>query len=150
MSDLDVIASVTRANLADPLGELDLNDGVRYILGKGVRVGSLTWRRETVSSPFAHGRFPIHETKDAAESSIDIYVLGEDHATLHANLGELLTAFTEQYAYVLKLEVEGESYHWRCERADYQVAFATETLNSRFVPVALSFFRHPIPVAGAF
>jgi hypothetical protein len=146
--DLETIASVTRSNLPDPLGELDINDGVAYVLGKNLRVASMSWRRETVSSPFAHGRFPIHETKDAAEASLSVYVLGEDHTTLQSNLGELLEAFTGQYEYLLKLQVEGQDYQWRCERSDYQVGFATETLVARFLPVELSFFRHPIPVAG--
>lgn len=141
---------MTRSNLSIPLSELDLNDETNYILGKNLRVGSVTWRKESATSPFVHGRVPIYEVKDAAESSIVVYVLGSTHAALTTNVATLLEAFTEQYSYELRLQVEGQDYHWRCERADYEVGFATETLNARFVPVTLSFFRHPVAVQGAF
>jgi hypothetical protein len=150
MSDLDVIATVTRAGLDAPLGELDLDDGVKFTLGRGLRLGAMTWRREAVESPYVHGRIPVHEVKGAAESALEVYVLGADHATLQANLAELLEAFTAQYEYDLKLLVEGQNYHWRCERADYEVGFITETLMARVLPVRLTFHRHPVPLQGAF
>lgn len=150
IADLAVTAFVTRSNLNPPLADLDLNDGANFVLAKSVRVGAVAWRREAATSPFVHGRIPVHETQDAAESSIEVYVLGGTHAALHTNLSTLLDAFTKQYTYELRLNVEGQSYHWNCERADYEVGFATETLNARLLPVSLSFYRHPTPVTGAF
>jgi hypothetical protein len=146
--DLDIAASVGREELG--LGDLDLNDYENYILGRGVRVGAVSWRRDNVTSPYVHGHIPVHEVMDAAESSIDVYVLGETHGALNANLGALLTAFTQQYAYVLGLNVEGVNYQWRCDRADFEIGFATETLVARFLPVKFTFYRHPIPLVGVF
>lgn len=148
ISELSIIASVTRAELF--LADLDLNDGVKFTLGQNVNVGSVTWRKETAQSPFVQGRVPVHEVKDASESTIVVYVLGATHAALNANLKELLDAFTEQYSYILRINVEGSDNQWECERADYEVAFATETLSARFVPVTLSFHRKPTPAVGVF
>ena len=148
ISELAIIASVTRTELT--LADLDLNDMTKFILGQNINVGSVTWRKEAAQSPFIQGRIPVHEVKDAAESSIVVYVLGATHAALNANIKELLDAFTEQYSYILRINVEGVDNQWECERADYEVAFATETLNARFVPVTLSFHRKPTPAVGVF
>ena len=148
IAELTIIASVTRTELT--LADLDLNDMTKFILGKNLDVSSVTWRKEAAQSPFIQGRIPVHEVKDAAETSIAVYVLGATHAALSANLEELLDAFTKQYSYILRINVEGVDNQWKCERADYQVGFATETLNARFVPVKLSFFRQPTPVVGVF
>lgn len=150
IADLDVIATVTRAQLPFPNSELNINDGINYVLGKNVRVGAVTWRRETVNSPFVEGRVPVHEIKDAAESTVTVYCLGTHHTMLNQNIETLLEAFTQQYSYELRLNIEGINYRWSCERADYEVAFATETLVAKFVPVQLTFHRKPTPVMGAF
>ena len=144
-TELAVSASVTTSS-----GSLDLDDGVNFRLGKQVEIGSVSWRKEVVTSPFVAGRFPVHEVKDAAESSISVHVLGSNHAALRSNLATLLSAFTEQSSYQLTMTVEGQTSTWTCERADYQVGFATETLAALVVPVQLSFFRHPEPDAGEF
>lgn len=146
IADLNITAEVTRTELG--LGNLDLNDDVNFRFGRGVEVGRLTWRKDVVTSPYVHGRFPVREVKDAVESKITVYVIAPDHATLSTNVGVLIGAFTEQYEYNLQIVVEGQTYAWRCERADYEVAFATETFNALFVPVSLAFYRSPIQVAG--
>ena len=144
-TELAVTATVTTSS-----GSLDLDDGVSYRLGRQVEVGSVTWRKEVVTSPFVAGRTPVHEVKDAAEASITIHVLGSNHAELRSNLSSLLDAFTNQYSYELTITVEGETRTWTCERADYEVGFATETMSALVVPVQLRFHRHPEPVAGEF
>lgn len=149
-TDLTTIASVTRANLDTPLAELDINDLVNYSLGRAVRMGSVTWRKEAATSPYVDGRVIVHETRDAAEGSLVVYCMGDTHATLETNLSALLTAFTKQYSYQVKLQVEGVDHHWECERADYEVGYVTETVFARRVPVSLSFMRSPIAVQGSF
>lgn len=148
MSDITVGASVSRSELGKQ--DLDIDDGENFILSKSVNVGSASWRREFVTSPFVEGRVPVHEVKDAAESSIAVYCTGPDMSTLQANIQELLEAFTEQYSYELHITANGMQHRWICERADYQVAFATETVLARFVPVQLSFHRKPTPSVGVF
>lgn len=146
MSDLDVTAFVTRGELE--LGLLNINDGDNFILGKGLQVGKLVWRKDTVTSPYVHGRFPVREVMDAIETTLVVYAKGESHAVLTENIGVLIAPFTEQSEYELRINVEGQAYHWRCERADYEVAFATETLNALMVPVQFTIYRSPIAVAG--
>ena len=146
MSDLDVTAFVTRDEL--DAGPLNINDGENFILAKGLQVGKLIWRKDTVTSPYVHGRFPVREVMDAVESTLIVYALGSSHAVLTENIGVLIAPFTEQSEYELQINVEGQSYHWRCERADYEVAFATETLNALLVPVQFTIYRSPIAVAG--
>ena len=146
MPELDVVAFVTRDELE--LDPLDINDGVNFILGKGVQTGKLTWRKDTVTSPYVHGRFPVREVMDAVEMTLVVYALGSSHAVLTENIGVLIAPFTEQNEYELRIDVESQAYHWRCERADYEVAFATETLNALLVPVQFTIYRSPIAVAG--
>lgn len=150
MADLSVSAHITRANLAPALADLNLNDDVNYQLSSQVEMGAVAWRKETVTSPFVHGRVVVGAVKDAAEGSVTVYVKGNNHATLNTNLDTVITAFTEQDEYTLKLMVEGQYYYWQCERADYEVAFTTPTLKARLLPVRFSFFRHPTPVQGPF
>lgn len=148
MAELTVAASVTRTELQ--LGDLNIDDGTSFTLAQGLRIGSVTWRRETVQSPFVEGRIPVHEVKDAAESTVVVYVHGTSNAILNQNVGTLLDAFTKQYTYDLKLTVNSVNYQWVCERADYEVAFATAALNALLVPVSLSFHRKPTPFVGVF
>jgi len=148
MSELSIATTISRQDLG--LEDLDINDGVAYRVGRNLEVNAVSWRREAATSPFVHGRIPVIEVKDAMESSIDIYVLGEDHAELDQRLKTLLDAFTEQYSYTLRLSVDGYSHAWSCERADYSVGFATEFLAALTVPVRLTFHRHPNPLEGAF
>ncbi len=150
MSELFVSAEITRDGLPSPLAPLNINDGVKYRLGKGLQVGSVSWRREVATSPFVYGRVAVHEVMDSAESAVEVHVLGASHAEVRSNLTPLIVAFTQQYSYELRISVEGQVNYWTCERADYKVGFMTETLAAKLVPVAFSFHRHPTPVAGGF
>lgn len=150
MADLLVVATVTRGNLETPRVPLDINDHVNFRLGRAMKVGEVVWRREAATSPYVHGSIPVHEVKEQVDASIEVHVLAETHEELNTNLATLLEAFTDQYTYELSLTVEGQEYRWRCDRADYQIAFATPTLNALVLPVSLAFTRHPIPAAGVF
>lgn len=146
MSDLDITALVSRDELA--LADLDINDEVNYRLAQQFRPGGVTWSKEFVESPFVHGRYVVGERKQSTEGSLGVFVTADTHAALHTNVETLVDAFTEQRTYVLRLVVEGQDLRWKCERADYEVAFTTAHVNALYVPVAFSFHRHPIPVQG--
>lgn len=150
MSDVTLLATVTRSNLSPDPGVLDLNDGVKYTLARSINVGSVAWEKSTVTSPYVHGRFVVNERMDASEAAIGVYCLGATDSALNTNLGTLLEAFTEQHEYVLRISVNGVDHQWTCERADYEVGFITEMLAARVLPVQLSFYRNPVPVAGVF
>lgn len=148
MADVALLATVTRSNLSPDPGVLDLNDETSYVLGRRVEVGSVTWEKSTVTSPFVHGRFVVNERMGAAEAGIEVYVLGSDHTQVMNRVGTLLEAFTEQHEYVLRLVVDSVVHEWLCERADFEVGYMTETIAARHVPVRLSFYRRPVPVSG--
>lgn len=148
MADLTVNAAISRTELS--LADLDIDDGVNYILGNGVQAGAVSWRKETVTSPFYEGRFVVHEVKDAADLKFLVYVIGETYPAVNTKVATLLQAVTEQYSYELKLNVQGQQHTWVCERADYEVAFATTTVNALKIPVQITTMRHPAPTAGAF
>ena len=148
MPELTLAAAVTRTELG--LTDLDINDIATYELAKQLNNGTVSWRKEIAQSPFYEGRFVVHEVKDAVEMSLIVYVHGESYPVINTRVQTLLEAFTEQYSYDLKITVNGQQHTWTCERADYDVAFATETVNALKVPVQLTTMRHPSPVAGAF
>ena len=150
MSDLALLATVTRSNLDPDPGVLDLDDGVNFSMGRSLDIGAITWEKTTVASPYIHGRFVTNERMAAAEGALEIYCLGNTNAACEDNLGTLLEAFTQQHEYVLRLVVNGVDHEWLCERADYEVGFITETLAARILPVRLSFYRNPVPVTGVF
>jgi hypothetical protein len=150
MPELDLVVTVTRSGLIPPLGQLDINDGTNYVFTRGFEVGAVSWRKEAATSPYVHGRVVVHEVKDAVESRLGVMVRGTSAEEVDQNLETLLQAFTQQYNYELRVTVDGQDYHWRCERADYNVGFMTEFLAARALPVALTFMRHPIQVQGAF
>lgn len=147
MADIAITALVSRSELS--LADLNIDDDVNYRLGANIDYGTVSWRRETVQSPYFAGRVPVHEVKDAVESKLVVYVLGSSHAVLNTNIQTLIEAVTEQYRWELKLTIEGVLHSWDCERADYQIAVATETMNARFVPVNLSFVRNPTTYPAA-
>ena len=147
--ELVTAASVTRTELA--LADLDLNDKTTYgVMAAGP--GAKSWRRQTAESPFMHGRALVGAVLDTEVAPLRIRVKGSTDSVLNTNLNALLRAF-EQFTYDLTLTIEGVTYTWRCEPADYTIGDRGGEINT-FVRLAnqewVSFEipRNPIPVAG--
>lgn len=147
MSDLVATFLVTRDNLETPLADLDINDHVDFIVARGFRAGQVTWRHNQVTSPYVHGHFTVNSAKEPSPVSLTVFALGEDMADLESNISTLLTAFN-QAEYTLSTTIEGRTFEWTCERADYEVGLIPENIIALKVPVGLSFNRHPVPTVG--
>lgn len=146
MADLDVNAWVTRTELQ--MSNLQINDGTVYTLARGLNPGTVSWRKQTVESPFYEGRYVVHEVKDAVEVKIPIYVHGTTHTNLDLNINALIEAFAHQSSFDLHVEVENRPYAWTCERADYEVGFVAEMLQAFRVPVHFTTMRVPTQLLG--
>lgn len=146
MSDLNIQAWVSRTELS--LSNLDINDGDKYVLGRGMNPGAVSWRKQTVESPFYPGRYVVHEVKDAVEISIPVYVQANNYSNLNVHLETLLEAFTNQSSFLFTLVIDGYTNSWTCERADYEIGFAAETVLALRLPVQFKTMRVPTPASG--
>jgi hypothetical protein len=146
MSDISFIAFVTRTNLNKAM--LNINDKANFITGRSLRVGGSTWNHQEARSPYVHGRVVVHSTLDPVEVQLGVYVKANTMGALEDNLATLLEAFSDQHEFELHLTIDGVSFHWRCERADYEVGLITENIAARYLPVSLTMMRHPLAILG--
>lgn len=150
MPEITLDASVTRTALALP--DLDLEVlGTYQIIRDSTGPGGVTWRRQTATSPYVHGRTLVNAVMDVGEASLGIRVIGSNMAVLHSRLMTLLAAF-EQYSYDLTVVISGETWRWRCECADYVVGdsglFQDFHFRSLQQEVRFTIPREPIPLSG--
>lgn len=148
LPDLVVDGSVTRQLVpGGPLAALDLQDGTNYEF-ISVSPGDKSWRRESATSPFTHGRTLIGATLDVELAEVMIRVKGTSMSHLDSNLAALLRAF-EQFAYALTIVIDGVTWTWQCEPADYTLQLSKFHMMARIHEVTFTVPRNPIPTAGS-
>lgn len=145
-------ASVTRTELS--LGDLDLINPlseapVYDIMADSFDAGRVTWRRDTVTSPYVAGAYEVGAVKDEVDASLVVRVKGTDHTTLQTHVGALIEAFS-QSTYTLTLELDSVEWAWTCKRADYALAYDLPMRRRHIARVVLAFPRSPIPAAGPY
>lgn len=150
MAELSIVASITRAELL--LAPLPIEVPGQYqIIRETLGPGSISWRRQTARSAYVHGEVLVGLVKDITVSTLGVRVLGSSAATLWSRMNTLLRAF-EQYSYDLSVTLDGQTFTWRCQAADYAVGesgvFQDFHLRSLQQEVRFSIPRHPTPVAG--
>lgn len=106
--------SITRTELS--LSALALNDDNYSIVEWGP--GELTWRRSSVGSPFVDGTYLVNAVKDQMSVSARIRVTGSNKGDCMNKVGTLLRAF-EQSSYTLTVIVDGTTFSYACEPADW-------------------------------
>lgn len=141
---LTVAATISRAELG--LGNLQLNQAP-YTITPEISPGQVEFRRATVESPYVEGTFSTHVVKGQGQGQVVIDVRESTHAAAQTAIQTLIDAFT-QSTFVFTLSLNGTSYAWDCETADYSVGFAHERLHAIVIPVAFSFPRFPTANQG--
>lgn len=150
MTELAISASITRSELL--LAPLSLEVPGQYqIMRSTLGPGAISWRRQTASSPFVHGQVLVNAVKDVATSTLGVRVIGGSASSLWSRIDTLLRAF-EQFSFDLTVALDGQTFTWRCQAADYSVGesgvFQDFHLRSLQQEVQFSIPRHPTPVAG--
>ena len=144
MSDLTL--SVTISGTAG----LALTEAAGYevvSVGPGARV----WRKETVTSPFVHGRAVVAQVLDAGSFPLLVRVKALTAGSLATRIAALIAA-VEQPVYNTTVVIDGVTWTWRCETADTAIgdggSLDPHGLRSLQQLVTCSIPRHPVPLAG--
>lgn len=145
MPDITLAASVTRTQLG--LGDLNINDHVSFYLATQLLGAQVQWNRQQVTSPFTDGAVTTQRFRQQVTEQVGVEVLAATAAEMQTNLAELLAAFCQD-SYTLTLVVDGTTYAYRCEAADYQVAWTGPRFAARQGQVLFNVPRQPEPVSG--
>jgi len=153
MADLAVTATITRLTVpGGPLAALSLEaPGTYQIARSGLDVGATSWRRETATSQYVAGRALTGAVKDVQTGRLAVRVYATSIAALATRIATLTTAF-EQAAYTLTVGLDGTSFSWACECADWSAGDAgvVDELLLRHYRQTVTFLwpRHPTPITG--
>lgn len=149
MTDLSISALVSRTSLS--LGNLDINDGTNYRLAGPIAFsGAVQWERTQVGAPWVDGQITVERHRSNSVEPLSVYCAGSTMATLDANIGTLIAAFSQD-RFTFQLVVGGANHAWDCEAADVQqVLYDTAHAVAKYVTVTFSVPRKPIPLAGNF
>lgn len=152
MPDVSLSVTVTRTHLSLPVLQLE-DPGVYRVMDDTLGPGSFSWRKQTVESPYVHGRTVVNAVKDVQIAPLGVLVYGSTQALLHTRMGALARAF-EQWDYTMTVTIDGTVVgQWTCEAADYAVggdgAFAGKSMLSKVQPMTFQIPRHPVPLQGA-
>lgn len=134
-------------SLAAPLtpGNLGLINST-YAL-RSLVMGDVQWRRETAESPYVDGGVQIAAVLGKPQGTAVVRVTGTSHSDLQTKLNTLFAAF-KQTSFVLSLTIDGSSYGWLCDCADYRYDFDFLMRHRKVAMATFSFPRDPTPVLG--
>lgn len=121
--DLPVAMTISREQLAlTPLNINSETEGYLLLRG-GFDLGSRTWRRQTVQSPFTDGRTIVGAVMDVVTREFTFEVRGSTAYIMNDRMHHLIRAFS-QFSYTLTATIQGYTRAWRCEIADVEVGDA--------------------------
>lgn len=110
---------ITRSELAlSPLAFTPANG--YFIQRDSFGPGESSNRTTYVESPYVIGKTMTHAVKDHQTLSLTVRVQGTDHADMISKMTTLCEAF-EQFNYTLTVVIDGISYTYDCDTADYSV-----------------------------
>lgn len=142
---LTVAATVTRSSLG--LSTLNINDHVNYQLGAQIMGGTVTWDRNTVSSPYVDGDVTVSRRRPNINETIQVNILASSQAVMLTNIKALAEAFCQD-TYTLTITMSGQTYQYKCESADYSIEWGIK-MHSDQCMMVFSVPRKPIALAGA-
>lgn len=138
-------AQISRDELGLPL--LNLNDHVNYYVSSQVFGAQVSFRRQTVQSPWIEGQFTVGAVRDVVQDKFAVEVMGPDQVTLQNNLQTLIAAFTQDY-YDLTLQMDTAVYTYACEQADYTLDWTNTRFIAQQVLVTFAIRRSPVAING--
>lgn len=125
-----------------------------YIIPRnGIGPGAVSWRKNTVASPFSYGRFVVSQVQDVVTMSVAVRVRAASHDWMDYYVSQLVDAF-EQFSYTFTYSIDGVSHSYQCEAADWAVGDSGQYDDLMGLSynqiVTFTVPRHPLPVSGRF
>ena len=154
MTDIVVQATISRANIAVPTTDLNLEDPGKYrLIRNSYGPGAEAKKRISVENGDSNGRLLLGATKDVAIGQLGVRVYGSSAGVLDTRVAALLEAF-DQIVYTLTVTLDGTSHQWICEPADWALG-ANGTLVDHFQRALaqewhFSIPHDPVPTLGAY
>jgi len=136
--------------ISDGLEDFVISPDTGYrILENGLGIGVRQWKRQTVESPFVHGRTLVGRTLDVSTIPLVVDVFADDATILEARV-DAIVGVLERFTFELETEVAGVTYRWACECADTVPGDGGvfEDYDGFFQTLTFSIPRHPIPLEG--
>jgi hypothetical protein len=145
MPDFDLLVQVSRDGLGMP--GLQLNDHVRYACAPQFLGATVTWKRQSVGSPFVDDEVTVSRTRGKVMEQIAVEVDGAGRE-LKDNIDELIAAMIQdKYAFIADTDAFG-TLAYACEAADYQATLTGPRLSFGRVQCVFSMPRSPMPIMG--
>jgi hypothetical protein len=156
-----ITGTISRANLATPLDDLDIfNDIYKGLFGDdsqaadsasdtGIDPGLSQMKYTWADSPFVAGQQLVNFVPDLTTMYLRFLVKGSDQEDAQANLAAIIQACILQPSYQVSITIDGiATYTWNCYPAEYQVVFNQWAWFGPLPPLYLAIPRDPIPVSG--
>lgn len=140
-----VTASVTRTSLS--LAALNLSDHTNYFVSGDIFGGTVTWRRQTVKSPYVESEWTVNRVRGLVEDKFAVNVLGGDQVTMANNIAALIAAFSQDY-FNLTVQLDSQPYTYACEASDYTMDWQIGRMHSLQTEVKFNLRRSPVPING--
>ena len=150
MPDLTIAAAITRVELG--LAELNINDQTNYKIVK-VGPGEVEWERQYSGNPFTHGQTLVSAVMRQGTLPLSVRCKGATNVVVENNRDALCRAL-EQFTYNLNITIDGVSFSWKCDPANYSVDETDGAINPFFVRAKQSVVtadipRDPISIVGS-
>jgi hypothetical protein len=149
MPILAINLQITRTELG--LGNLELEDPANGYQVVSFGPGATSWRRDTVNSPYVHGSTLINAVMDLQIAPLVVRVKGVTATQKESRLGVLIDALS-QFLYGIGSIIDGVSYVWICQPADYSIGDGGEFNKfhekNLMTEVVFMIPRNPVPYQG--
>lgn len=145
MPDLALHVTVSRTLLG--LAALDINDHDTYYLAPAFLGANVQWNRTQVTSPFMDGAVTTQRQRQMVTENITVEVLADTGARLKTAMDQLVSAFIQD-SFTVTVAIDGATYQYRCESADYQLIWNGSRMIEHQGQVVLQVPRQPAALSG--
>jgi hypothetical protein len=137
---LDIVLQVEM-----PGRRVDLNSYPYQLTDDTLTDVAVQWRRQEIQSPFVAGSFLVNALQENSTVTVGVYVRGDSHSDLDANLDRLVEAFS-QFSYRMYWAIGDWDYFevWTCMPADYTVQTTREYRHARMAVMRAEVPRMPV------
>lgn len=129
------------------LPDLNINDHVKYVVSSDIMGGTITWRRQSVQSPYVEGEITVSRVRGVVEDKFSVDVLGVVQSDMQQNVADLIAAFTQDN-FNMTIRIDDATYTWVCEACDYSMDWSVPRMHGLKTQVKFSLRRSPIPING--
>ena len=139
--------SVLVSRTALGLAPLDICDGLDYYVSPTFFGGQVSWNRTQVTSPFVDGSTTTNRTRQMVTEPCTVEIITDNPGDLHDAMDALVDAMIQD-AFTITITMDGETYKYQCEAADYQRIWMGPREIAHQGQLVLSIPRQPVALVG--